>query len=99
MELKDYIGKEVEVTLQIDGHTSCRIRGKIILGEYKGRDRIFLRHNNRAWSGTRPTGSKGDGYYYWVMFGLVHDLIFFKDIKLVDGIKPIKCMTKHSMTE
>jgi len=99
MELKDYIGRDVEATLMIDD-VSERVVGRVVEGIRHHDTMIFLRHNhpNDIWYGSRPDDCVGDGYRYWLLNSVFTSRVWYKDMVLL-GIEPKRFLNKHKMTQ
>jgi len=99
MELKDYIGKEVEVTLHCgygtQYHMNIRTEGLIVKGYYNDDEHIFLRHNiPTGWIGMAPN-DKEEGYEYWGLNCWGYK--WYEDIRLLGSITPRYNIRKHKM--
>ena len=99
MALEDYIGKEVEITLQSDYGTqyqmTTRTEGLIVKGYYGGDEYIFLRHNTpTGWMGI-PPNDKEEDYKYWALN--YSNSKWYEDIRLVGSITPRHSIRKHKM--
>lgn len=96
MELKDYIGKEVELTLVKLGE-EIRTDGIIVEGTLYGKKHIFVKHNVKTpgWNGYQPMDFRvRNDERYWCLtmdFG-----VWYKNIKLLSKVSPIKRIMKHA---
>jgi hypothetical protein len=101
MNLEEYIGKEVEITLIGLDHDELRTTGLVVSGESDNEGYLtYLRHNlpksEWEWSGVRPIDSE-EGYRYWSLDFQMDNIVWYKDIRVIGSITPKRYVKKHKV--
>lgn len=94
MELKDYIGKEVEVTLLSNwDKTSIRLCGTVVSDNIY----IYLKYESyttSGWNGMQPENPESDHKYWALNYG---GIVWYKDMAIINSIEPKKYIKKHEI--